>query len=95
MSAVEIITAVFGAGGIASVTALVKVMSARKDGFNKARAQHIDDLAQWRSELQNTVNELQELVEFYRHMSADYAFQLREHGIDPKTTAVKPEKSGN
>ncbi|MFF3672384.1 hypothetical protein ACFYYS_00210 [Streptomyces sp. NPDC002120] len=90
MQAVEIITALFGAGGLASVGLVFKATQARKDGFNKARAQHIEDLAAWKSELQNTVRELEGLVAFYRSQAADYEYQLRANGLTPETSAVRP-----
>ncbi|MER6912225.1 hypothetical protein ABT354_11175 [Streptomyces sp. NPDC000594] len=68
----------------------LKLRQERKDAFDTARRQHIADLAQWRTELQETVRDLQALVEYYRHMSADYAWQLRQAGIEPVTTAVEP-----
>ncbi|MFT2017730.1 hypothetical protein ACMA1D_18100 [Streptomyces sp. 796.1] len=81
----------FGTGGIASLVGFLKLWFERKDAFDKARREHIEDLARWRNELQGTVYELQALVEYYRHVSADYAWQLRQSGIEPTTSAVPPE----
>ncbi|MET8684856.1 hypothetical protein ABZV77_11620 [Streptomyces sp. NPDC004732] len=83
MKTAEIITAVFGAGGIASLAILFKAWQVRRDGFNQARAQHIEDLARWRSELQDQVQELQDIVEKYRRRAASFEYQLRSNGIEP------------
>ncbi|WP_424216360.1 hypothetical protein ACN20G_29930 (plasmid) [Streptomyces sp. BI20] len=83
MNVAEIVTAVFGAGSIASIAALIKVMSARKDGFNRARAEHIEDLAKWRAELQDQVEELTRLVQLYQRRSAAFEYQLRANGFTP------------
>ncbi|MEV0445300.1 hypothetical protein AB0I84_07455 [Streptomyces spectabilis] len=77
---------------MASLGAFLKLRQERREAFNTARRQHIEDLAKWRTELQETVYELQELVEYYRHVSADYAWQLRQNGIEPRTTAVEPRR---
>ncbi|MFG2228042.1 hypothetical protein [Streptomyces sp. NPDC048644] len=88
----QILSIVFGTGGLASFAAFLKLWMERKDAFDRARREHIEDLAKWRTELQETVYELQDLVEYYRHVSADYAWQLRENGIEPVTTAVGPAR---
>ncbi|MEU2513792.1 hypothetical protein [Streptomyces syringium] len=91
----EILNIVLGTGGAASLVAFVKLWRERKDTFARARREHIEDLAKWRTELQDTVHELQALVEYYRSVSADYAWQLRQSGITPMTTAVKPGPDTN
>ncbi|MFD8142602.1 hypothetical protein [Streptomyces sp. NPDC059708] len=83
MQAAEIITALFGAGGLASLGLVFKAMQARKDGFNRARQEHIEDLAKWRSELQEQVQELTQVVELYRRRAASFEYQLRREGIEP------------
>ncbi|MFD8789260.1 MULTISPECIES: hypothetical protein [Streptomyces] len=93
MQAVEIVTALFGAGGLASLGLVFRAMQARKDGFNRVRAQHIEDLAAWKSELQSTVRELEGLVRFYRTQAADYEYQLRANGLTPESSAVPPPKA--
>ncbi|ARZ66924.1 hypothetical protein SMD11_1263 [Streptomyces albireticuli] len=95
MAISEILSIVFGTGGAASLAAFLKLWRQRKDAFDRARREHIEDLAKWRTELQDTVHELQALVEYYRSVSADYAWQLRQNGIQPMTSAVKPGTSAN
>ncbi|RLV10242.1 hypothetical protein CTZ27_03210 [Streptomyces griseocarneus] len=80
-----------GAGACGSLAGFLKLWFERRDAFARARREHIEDLAQWRRELQDTVNELQEWAEFWRQMSADYAWQLRQNGLEPHTTAVEPD----
>lgn len=87
-----VLIAIFGAGGAATCAAVFKAMQVRKDGFNKARSQHIEDLATWKAELQDTVRELEDLVTFYRSQAADFEYQLRANGLTPETTAVKPSR---
>ncbi|MFH8346798.1 hypothetical protein [Streptomyces sp. NPDC018045] len=93
MNTPDILNVVFGAGGLASLAAFLKLWIERRDAFDRARREHIEDLAKWRGELQDTVYELQALVEYYRHVSADYAWQLRQNGIEPATTARPPRTS--
>ncbi|MFI1796345.1 hypothetical protein ACH427_03145 [Streptomyces sp. NPDC020379] len=90
---VDVLNLVLGAGGAASLAGFLKLWFERHDAFDRARREHMEDLAQWRRELQDTVHELQEWAEFYRQMSADYAWQLRQSGIEPHTTAVEPDNS--
>ncbi|UFQ16424.1 MULTISPECIES: hypothetical protein [Streptomyces] len=90
MDTFQVLSLLFGTGGAASLVAFFKLWFERKDAFDTARREHIEDLARWRGALQDSVHELQALVEYYRHMSADYAWQLRQNGIEPHTTAVEP-----
>ncbi|MES9589952.1 hypothetical protein ABWK57_13985 [Streptomyces sp. NPDC094045] len=92
MGTPEVVSLIFGTGGLASLAGFLKLWHERKDAFDKARREHIEDLARWRGALQDSVYELQALVEYYRHMSADYAYQLRQNGIEPSTTAVEPSR---
>lgn len=81
-----IIGAILSTGGAAFLGAVWQGFR----GYTKVRAQHIEDIAAWRTELANQVSDLRLLIDFYRGMAADYAFQLRSHGITPHTTAVMP-----
>ncbi|MGW5735746.1 MULTISPECIES: hypothetical protein [Streptomyces] len=83
MQTAEIITALLGASGLASLGFVFRAMQARRDAFNRARQQHIEDLATWRSELQIQVQELTKVVERYRRRSAQFEYQLRRSGIEP------------
>lgn len=77
-----------GAGGL---LALLKAYWDRKDILVKARNEHIEDLSKWRDEMHDMVLELQGHLEYYRSMAADFEYQLRSHGIEPHTTAVRSQ----
>jgi hypothetical protein len=77
---------VFSLGGAAFLGAVWQGFR----GYTKARAQHIADITAWRNELASQVSEFRALIDYYRSVSADYAYQLRSHGIAPRTTAVMP-----
>ncbi|MEV0443905.1 hypothetical protein AB0I84_02190 [Streptomyces spectabilis] len=93
MQAAEIVTAVFGAGGLASLGLVFKAMQAKRDGFNKARAQHIEDLEKWRTEANKALREMQEVADYWRRVAADFEHQLRANGLTPNTTATKPDSA--
>ncbi|MER5441114.1 hypothetical protein [Streptomyces sp. NPDC002790] len=95
MGTSQILSVVFGTGGVASLIGFIKLWLERRDAFDKARREHIEDLARWRGALQDSVYELQALVEYYRHVSADYAYQLRQNGIEPLTSAVEPTRDAD
>ncbi|EMF02465.1 hypothetical protein J7W19_29045 [Streptomyces mobaraensis NBRC 13819 = DSM 40847] len=90
MQVAEIITALLGVGGITSLGLFFRASQARRDGFNKARAQHIQDLERWRTEANKALEQMQEVADYWRRVAADFEHQLRTHGITPQTTATKP-----
>lgn len=89
----EVLTA--ASGVIAAVCAFplgafYKGRQERLDGFNRARREHIEDLERWRDKMASDYEALHTWAEYYRSMAADYAFQLRSHGIEPETTVMRP-----
>ncbi|MEW1546853.1 hypothetical protein [Streptomyces tsukubensis] len=92
MQILEIVIAVFGAGGLASLGVVVKAAQSKKESFNRARAQHITDLERWRKEAQEALRQMQEVADYWRRVAADFEHQLRALGVTPQTTAVKPDK---
>lgn len=93
MTTAEIIGALLGGTGLASLAFVFKALQARKDGFNRARAQHIEDLESWRREAHEALRQMQEVADYWRRVAADFEHQLRTHGISPETTAQKPDPS--
>lgn len=83
---ITVVGAIFSLGGAAFLGAVWQGFR----GYTKVRAQHIEDISAWRAELAAQVSELRALIDYYRSVSADYAYQLRSHGIKPETTAVMP-----
>lgn len=78
-------------GGATGLVALLRAWWGRRDDVNKTRNEHVADLAKWRDEMHELAMELQEMLEFYRSMAADFEYQLRSHGIEPVTTAIRPD----
>ncbi|MEU5425125.1 hypothetical protein AB0H73_05900 [Streptomyces olivoreticuli] len=77
--------------GLGSLTtALFQGMRNRRDGYNRTRREHMDDIAQWREDLAQQTRDLEALLNYWRGVAAAYEYQLRSAGIEP----VRPEPPG-
>lgn len=90
-ASIQLIGIIFGSSGAAFLAALFTGIS----GYNRARRQHMTDLAEWREELSKQVAELNRWIAYWRSTAADYEFQLRSHGIKPVSTATPPITDGD
>lgn len=86
----EIITGLVTGGIVGPLGVLATAIRHRRVDFNKARREHIADLESWRDKIEADYRTVHEYAVYWQSVSADYAYQLRSHGIEPTTTALRP-----
>ncbi|MFI1796522.1 hypothetical protein ACH427_04075 [Streptomyces sp. NPDC020379] len=84
MNDLTALAAMLSAGLGSLVTAIFQGMRARRDGYNRTRREHMEDIAQWREDLAQQTRELEALLNYWRGVAAGYEYQLRAAGIEPE-----------